>query len=709
MRSEGAVVLLLAPLSVAIANNNRIHALLTGSATNHGGMAAGVTVPNPEQQARLLQAAWRDAGIQPRVLSYVETHGTGTALGDPIEVQGIKQAFADDGISSEKLCGLGAVKTQLGHLEAAAGIVGLLKTVLCLEHKQLPALLHFQQLNPHIELDNTPFYLTTEKQAWLANSYGRVAGVSSFGSGGANAHVVVTEYPATVHEQDWRSDAVFVLSAKTAEALSRYVECYLAWLTSAESIAVSLSQLCFTLQTGRVAMAHRLAMHVKDKQELISKLRQFQQAVTQDGVYYSHYKTSRPEHYDSTETTIASALSEGNLDKLALLWALGANITWLALYPDRKPQCVSLPTYPFAKQRYWLPGTPIPEQDAITEYQPQPLVLAPVWQHHEVKTTMRFAEQLIVLDAERDMQALIRQVDDKAVFVSLSEVSVNNPSSLCHLLWFAPSSLAVDTIAAQEQGVLTVFKLVKTLIAQGRAEKELIVTLVTTQTQAVFASEAVQPAHAGIHALAGVIAKEFPAWRIRLFDLEHGVTIPVQELLNVELSTTDSLAFRTGQWFQRVFIPLRAGPDSAPVYKQRGVYVVLGGAGGVATAWSEYVITHYQAQLIWLGRRPIDAELEQRLNRLSQLGPKPWYISADATELASLTQAYQTIKARFPVINGVIHAATAEFDDSLTTMSEAHFSLGIGGENNDLDAFINCMCRRRTRFSAIPVINGCLR
>ena len=683
VRSEGAVVLLLKPLSAAIADNNIIHAVLTGSATNHGGMAAGVTVPNPEQQARLLQAAWRNAGIQPQALSYIETHGTGTALGDPIEVQGIKQAFADEGISAEKLCGLGAVKTQLGHLEAAAGIVGLLKTVLCLKHQQLPGLLHFQQLNPHIELGNTPFYVVTEQRVWSANAYGRIAGVSSFGSGGANAHVVVSEYVATTANASTNArvaEAIFVLSAKTADALSQYVARYLMWLTSDESIAIPLTQLCFTLQTARVAMEYRLAIKVKDKSELITKLTQFQQQVSQDGVYYFHSKGITVEQRQLlTATAIASALSQHDLDKLALLWALGASVAWSALYSTGKPQCASLPTYPFAKKRYWLP-TATPEHDAIA--QPKPLVLAPIWQHRVVNSPTRFAEQLIVLNAHRDQQQRIQQLQHNAVFLALSELAANSLSSSCHVLWFAPSAGNTDNIAAQEQGVLTLFKLVKKLIAYEWAEKKLVLTLVTTRTQAVFTSEHVQPAHAGIHALGGVIAKEFPAWQIRLFDVDDEASLPIHDVLNVELSAVDSLALRTGQWFQRVFVPIHAMPAAAPVYKQRGVYVVLGGAGGVATAWSEQVITTYHVQLIWLGRRAMDAELEQCLTRLGQLGPKPWYIQADATELASLTQAYQTIKARYPIIHGVIHAATSEFDDSLTAMTEAHFRSVLAAKIN---------------------------
>src|SRR5690606_20850815 len=137
-RSEGGVMMLLKPLRDALASGDTVHAVIKGTACNHGGQASGLTVPNPQQQSRLLQAAWQAAAVDPRALSYIEVHGTGTALGDPIEIQGIRRAFADaESDSTRKPCWLGSVKTNLGHLEAAAGLAGLLKTVLALQNREI--------------------------------------------------------------------------------------------------------------------------------------------------------------------------------------------------------------------------------------------------------------------------------------------------------------------------------------------------------------------------------------------------------------------------------------------------------------------------------------------------------------------------------------------------------------------------------------------
>lgn len=208
VRGEGVAALWLKPLSQAKAQGDEIYALIRGSNVNHGGHGASLTAPNPRAQSELLIRAYERAGIDPTTVTYIETHGTGTSLGDPIEINGLKKAFAtlykrfghDVGALSYHRCGLGSVKTNVGHLEAAAGMAGLLKVILSMQHKIIPAHLHFQTLNPYIDLSDSPFYITQESCPWeaLHDDTGQIlprrAGVSSFGFGGANAHIIVEEY-----------------------------------------------------------------------------------------------------------------------------------------------------------------------------------------------------------------------------------------------------------------------------------------------------------------------------------------------------------------------------------------------------------------------------------------------------------------------------------------------------------------------------------
>ena len=238
VRSEGAVALLLKPLKKAIIDGDLVHAVIKGTACNHGGLAGGLTVPNPVRQAELLGKAWMSADIHPDSVGFIETHGTGTALGDPVEIQGLKMAFSDataSGNCTKNSCGLGSVKSNIGHLEAAAGIAGLLKTILCLKNQELVASVNFKELNPQISLSESPFYILDQHKAWnLPSGHSlRTAGVSSFGSGGTNAHVILQEFPSQRDgsvSTNPSAPSCFTLSASNEEGLRVYAQRLLAFL-----------------------------------------------------------------------------------------------------------------------------------------------------------------------------------------------------------------------------------------------------------------------------------------------------------------------------------------------------------------------------------------------------------------------------------------------------------------------------------------------
>jgi len=238
-------------------------------------------------------AAWQDAKIPFETATYLELHGTGTALGDPVEVDGIKEALRIGrskgplSIDGEGYCGLGSVKSNIGHLEPAAGIAGLLKTVLALRHRVIPASLHVRRCNPLIRLEDSPFSLSTATQPWqqLKDASGasvpRRAGVSSFGFGGANAHVVLEEFQETadLRATARRGPVAILLSAKTPERLKAYAKAFLESLESADSGSDSLSfkDLAFTLQVGRESLGERLAFVAEDVEEFELRLQQFLQ------------------------------------------------------------------------------------------------------------------------------------------------------------------------------------------------------------------------------------------------------------------------------------------------------------------------------------------------------------------------------------------------------------------------------------------------
>ncbi len=259
---SGAGVVALKRLSDAQADGDHIHALLLGSAVNNdGSLKVGFSAPSEQGQAAVVAQALAIADVDPRTISYVEAHGTGTGLGDPIEVAALSSAFA--GASSDRQwCGLGSVKTNIGHLGPAAGVAGLIKTTLALQHGAIPPTLNFEQPNPALKLAESPFHVTATLTHWPRTETPRRAGVSSFGIGGTNAHVVVQEAPAPVGEASTSPRQLLPLSAKTESALQSAVARLANHLTNHPDL--DLGDVAFTLQTGRAEWDHRAVLVARD-------------------------------------------------------------------------------------------------------------------------------------------------------------------------------------------------------------------------------------------------------------------------------------------------------------------------------------------------------------------------------------------------------------------------------------------------------------
>lgn len=274
VRGEGCGLVILKRLADALRDSDPILAVIRGSAVNQDGLTNGLTAPKGKAQQDVIGAALSAAGVAPAEIGYVETHGTGTSLGDPIEVGALKTVLMT-GRASQQQCYLGAVKTNIGHLETAAGIAGLIKVVLSLKHQQIPPNLHLQQLNPRIQLEDTPLEIITQLQNWPQGYQRRVAGVSSFSFGGTNAHVVVeaASEMAVNRSQGAVSQHLFTLSAQSELALHDLVERYIQFLSNVP--AGSLGDICFTQNTGRTHWSHRLVCVIDSIPQLQQSLKEY--------------------------------------------------------------------------------------------------------------------------------------------------------------------------------------------------------------------------------------------------------------------------------------------------------------------------------------------------------------------------------------------------------------------------------------------------
>jgi acyl transferase domain-containing protein len=268
--SDGAGVVVLKRLSDAIADGDGIHALIRGSATNNDGrMKVGYTAPSERGESRVIAEAMAMAGVSPSSIAMIETHGAGTLLGDPIEAAALVEAFGDCS-GRRGFCALGSVKSNIGHLDAAAGIAGLMKTVLALKHREIPPTLHFQRPNPQIDFTNTPFYVNRELQAFAREGPLR-AGVSSFGIGGTNVHVVLEEAPPVETAPRSRPFDLVAWSARTPAALEAATDRLADHL--AQHPEIELADAAYTLRRGRRSFAHRRMLVCTSREDAVAALR----------------------------------------------------------------------------------------------------------------------------------------------------------------------------------------------------------------------------------------------------------------------------------------------------------------------------------------------------------------------------------------------------------------------------------------------------
>ncbi|MEZ2221556.1 amino acid adenylation domain-containing protein [Rhizobium sp. RCC_161_2] len=381
VRGEGVGILILKQLSRAEADKDHIYGVIKSTAINHGGRGNTLTSPNPKAQKDLLVAALTQANVDPRTIGYIEAHGTGTPLGDPIEVNSMQEAFkelnayaaASNGDAAR--CGIGSVKTNIGHLELAAGVAGVAKVLLQMKHKTLVPSLHCDEVNPLINLQGSPFHIVRETRKWErftdaeGNEIPLRAGVSSFGFGGVNAHVVLEEYiPAqesAAATPGKEPPVMIVLSAKyqdrlkaSAEKLSQVVTRH-----SAEGVFThaDLVKLACTLQTGRDQMKHRLGFVAYSVDDMKSKLglllTEWQNA---DGIHWGSGSNSVAGTDANPERPLARLYADGDYEAILARWVTGQDIAWKHLYGDDMPPKVSAPTYPFAMERYWVHSSPPP-------------------------------------------------------------------------------------------------------------------------------------------------------------------------------------------------------------------------------------------------------------------------------------------------------------------------------------------------------------
>ncbi len=359
VKGEGVAAVVLKPLAAALADGDPVLAVIRGSAVGHGGHAQTITAPDAVAEADVIAAAIADSGVPAASLGMIEAHGTGTQLGDPVEIEGLKAVFRRLGGGAAGTCAVGSVKSNIGHLEPAAGLAGLIKTVQALRHGVIPPTIHFTRPNPLIDLAGSPLRIADKAIAWPQRGDGtpRRAGVSSFGFGGAYAHVVLEEAPAAATSAATANPLLIVWSARSADRLPALAARLAMAVREGETASTDLA---WTLMAGRAALPHRAALVLRADQDLGQRL-DAAAAMLSGGAAASEVFAGGDgvalEPGEATDHLIHELIAAGRLGRVARLWVAGAAIDWAAAGVPRGRR-ITLPSMPFEGPRHWFRGRP---------------------------------------------------------------------------------------------------------------------------------------------------------------------------------------------------------------------------------------------------------------------------------------------------------------------------------------------------------------
>lgn len=692
VRGEGAGILFIKPLTQAEADGDHIYGLIRATGENHGGRANSLTSPNPNAQAELIQTVYKRAGIDPKTVGYIETHGTGTQLGDPIEINGLKLAFNElfkqfgENTSERAFCGLGSVKTNIGHLELAAGIAGVIKVLLQFKHKRLVKSLHCDTLNPYIDLNNSPFYIVQEAAEWTpitdqaGHALPRRAGVSSFGFGGSNAHIVLEEYitlkTATNTSPTTKTDStnamIIPLSAKTPEQLQQRIRQLLSFILT--NPIVNLESLAYTLQVGRDAMTERFGLIVHSVQELKSALESYLSGDTPTNCFWGQAK-----RMDDNDTVPLWA------DKTEILarWVNGLAFDWHRIYKTPTPKRISLPTYPFATDRYWVteqPDSSMPERQWL--FLKDQWVDAPIDATNRQKNlnTYRGKQLLCVYSdpAEFDRFGNVFSemvtplvgtglVDLKGI--SIDAVAMDFPEVVPAVVFYLGANRSIrDSHQANENPVKAAFDLSQILMKTGWGAR--------VDIYYVYDGSATHPPIEikGLSGFFRAAMMENPnhVWNMiefnsdgSLFSKFHAVVsewlcVPFQEnKAFAEVSYKNS--HRQIRTLQETCLEVSKNSQ----FKPGGVYLITDGLGTLGMLLCEKLAREYGAHLIILTPTELEHSQEKQCNQLESLGATVDHYSVDIGDERHFRETYQAIKQKVGVINGVIHLARSINDEPI--------------------------------------------
>lgn len=691
----GAVVL--KKLAHAVADGDHIYGVIRGWGLNQDGKTNGITAPSGKAQSSLQSEVYERFHINPENITMVEAHGTGTSLGDVIEYQALTDSFRKYTAESG-YCALGSVKTNIGHAFFGSGIAGIIKVLLSVKNGKIPPSLNYESPREQLDVKSSPFYINTSLKEWKTeHSKPRCAAMNSFGATGTNVHLVIEEHKEITEQSAHVSGSpvIIILSAMKEDILKNYaIQCMEA-LERQLYKNEELDRIAYTLQCGREAMKERLGFVVNNIEELTERLEEYITGENGNGEVYSNATYLENEvNTGKYSYDVSNAMNEWkankNADRLLELWVQGANIDWKELYQQDKPVRISLPAYPFAKERCWISpmeseSRPVWKNRADNMIKPEKegayelLEFKEEWQEtafsgekvHDVKATVCFLSEDSNQSIMRDF--LKRNYPEKTIiFISQGKEFKKVDSEHYAIVKDKKQTYerAFHSILADVDEISTIAYLWAYEDAECIREYENIVYIL----QAISSEKVIAD-----QLLLGASYKEglekcyLESWigferSIGPMMSKTRVKVILQDKKTLEHickemgvpAGTQSVLYEEGKRYEKVIyenMRHRRKTVAGSALKSGGTYLITGGMGKLGLIFSRYLAKEYSANLILSGRSGLRDEDYKIIEKIEQYGSQVFYIQSDICDKYGMKKGIEEAKKRFGTIQGVIHAA----------------------------------------------------
>lgn len=658
---EGVAVVLLKRLDKALKDGDSIHAIIKGSAINQDGSSIGITAPNPIAQEEVICDAWKDADIDPQTISYIEAHGTGTPLGDPVEIDGISSAFRRFS-QKKQFCAVGSIKTNIGHLDHAAGIASLLKVIMALKNKKIPPNLNLKTPNRKISFEESPVFINDTLMQWDVGSIPRRAGISSFGLSGTNCHLVVEEASLDTHVNESSNQKyLFSLSAQNKKALERLINIYIAF--TKKNVNIDPGNLSFTANTGRGHFSHRIIIIFSSVKDLLIKLVQAnidkKGSYAGEEIFYNEHKLIKLGRYEEDAIGLTEKakriLNEkalkltnqmgsfgqksqlNNLQEICRLYIEGAEIDWEQFYIDRSYKRISLPVYSFDKKNVWLDI----DSHSKNSYNDKSMIMNKYFKLNWVKEKLNIVTKentegcFLVLnfkesDFSKSFTRFLKENNIDFIEVNLhkdlsqssniNEIVKNmnkeyeslfgtlKNMNISQVFFLYIDGLDFGTEASIEIinfGIYSLFYFVRNLVIDKEINKRNIkIVLLSDKVYKVSGDSHGNAKKAAFFGLGKVIGQEYLNIQCKCIDVDLFSSINKIFEEAIYENETFQVAYRNGQRYIQNFdiVHLDNLENSNIEIKEEGVYVITGGKGGIGLELGKYLASKNRISLVLLNR-----------------------------------------------------------------------------------------------------------